>query len=249
MIRAKREAVYRFGTQRRAYGAPGVTDGAFPAILALNMITARPFLAIYLLGLSIGSAILARHARRKDRAAVMEDLTTPLDRALTGLSALGMFVAPVVFAYTPWLAWGDYDLGRWALLPGGLLFGLGLWLLWRAHVDLGRYWSAGLQIRQGQRVMTGGVFRHIRHPLYAGYLLWGLAQPWLIHNWVAGLSMLATFLPVYLYRVGREERMMARRWREYAAYAEATDRLWPVKSIARLLAGERCKALRWLRRS
>lgn len=212
------------------------------------MIMARPFLAVYLLGLSIGSAILVRHARRRDRAAVVEDLTTPLDRALTVLSAVGMFVAPVIATYTPWLAWADYALGRWAILPGAALFGLGLWLLWRAHADLGRFWSAGLQIRRGQRVVAKGVFRHIRHPLYAGYLLWGLAQPWLIHNWVAGFSMLATFLPVYFYRVGREERMMAQRFDEYGAYARATNRLWPKGSRGRWLGGEGRRGSWWLRR-
>jgi protein-S-isoprenylcysteine O-methyltransferase Ste14 len=208
----------------------------------------QPFLAIYLVGLSVGSAILVRHGRRRDRAAVTEDLTTPLDRMLTALSALGMFVAPATATYTPWLAWGDYDLGRWAIIPGAALFGLGLWLLWRAHADLGRFWSAGLQIRQGQRVVVEGVFRHIRHPLYAGYLLWGLAQPWLIHNWVAGFSMLATFLPVYLSRVGREERMMAQRFGEYAAYADRTNRLWPRGWLLRLVPALGRRALRRLGR-
>ncbi len=204
-----------------------------------------PFALVYLLGLSLGSLILVGHARQRDRAAVLEDRTTPLDRILTALPALGMFIAPALATWSPWLRWADYSLDGWAMLSGILLFGLGLWLLWRTHVDLGRYWSAGLQIRQGQHVVTDGIFRHIRHPLYAGYLLWGLAQPWLIHNWVGGLSMLATFLPVYLYRIEREERMMALHFAQYATYAEASDRLFPFKSIGRLMAGDRFRMLRW----
>ena len=205
-----------------------------------------PFALVYLLGLSIGSFIVVRHARSRDRAAVVEDRTTVLDRILTALPAVGMFVAPALATWSPWLGWADYALGGWAMAPGILLYGLGIWLLWRAHVDLGRYWSAGLQIRQGQHVVADGIFAHIRHPLYAGYLMWGLAQPWLIHNWIAGLSMLVTFLPVYLFRVEREERMMALHFRQYAGYVQRTDRLFPCKSIARLVAGDRFRVLRRL---
>lgn len=207
-----------------------------------------PFALIYLLGLSVASAILWKHARQRTRAPIQEDFTTPLDRALTALTSLGMFFLPLVHLTTPHLAWADYRLGAWAILPGAGLFSVAIWLLWRAHMELGRFWSAGLQIRQGQFAIMSGVFRHIRHPIYAAYFLWGLAQPWLIHNWIAGFSLLATFLPVYLYRVGREERMMKTRFPEYALYIERTDRLWPAKRLAYWAASKPARVLRWLKR-
>lgn len=190
---------------------------------------------IYFAGLATGSAILCRHARRRAYVPVLEDRTTRADRLLTGLSGLGVAVLPLLHVATPWLAWADYRLGLWSVTPGALLFTVGLWLLWRSHRDLGRYWSAGLQIRRGQPVIDEGVYGLMRHPLYAGYILWGLAQPFLIHNAVAGLSILATFLPVYVYRVDREERMLQGRFPEYAAYMQRTARLLPHgASLARL---------------
>lgn len=188
---------------------------------------------IYFAGLAAGSAILWRHARRRAYVPVLEDRTTRADRLLTGLSGLGMAVLPLIHVATPWLAWADYRLGPWSMAPGALLFALGLWLLWRSHRDLGRYWSAGLQIRRGQPVIDEGVYGLMRHPLYAGYLLWGLAQPFLLHNAVAGLSMLAAFLPVYYYRVGREEAMLLGRFPEYAPYMQRTARLLPHATLVR----------------
>ncbi len=186
---------------------------------------------LYFAGLATGSGILWRHARHRAYVPVLEDRTTRTDRLLTALSGLGMFALPLLHVATPWLAWADYLLGPWSMAPGALLFALGLWLLWRSHRDLGRYWSAGLQIRRGQPVIDEGVYGLIRHPLYAGYILWGLGQPFLLHNAVAGFSMLVTFLPVYFCRVGREEKMLLSRFPEYAAYMQRTARLLPQAAL------------------
>jgi protein-S-isoprenylcysteine O-methyltransferase Ste14 len=196
-----------------------------------------PFHLAYFGGLALGTVILWRHSRRRDRAPVLEDRTTAVDRALTALSSLGMFGLPLLHVATPWLSWADYSLDTRALAPGTALFAAGLWLLLRSHSDLGRYWSAGLQIRRGQPVIYEGVYSAIRHPLYAGYWLWGLAQPWLLHNWVAGLAMLATFAPVYLYRVAREERMLLKSLPEYGVYADRTPRLVPRRRGRALTSG------------
>ncbi len=188
---------------------------------------------IHFIGLCFGSMILVGHSVSR-RAPVTVESTTVLDRLLTALPALGMFIAPIVYTRTSWLDWASYQLGAWSLVPGVVFLVLGLWLLWRAHADLGRHWSAGLQIRRGQKVIRTGVFRYIRHPLYAAYFLWAFSQPLLIHNWFAGFSMLVSFVPVYAYRVAREEQMMRGHFPEYCVYAQNTDRLWPWKLLARI---------------
>ena len=43
---------------------------------------------------------------------------------------------------------------------------------------------------------------------YTHMWLWGVAQTLLLQNRVAGFSSLVLFLPLYLLRVPREERMM-----------------------------------------
>jgi protein-S-isoprenylcysteine O-methyltransferase Ste14 len=57
---------------------------------------------------------------------------------------------------------------------------------------------------------------------------WGFAQALLLQNWIAGLSMLVFFLPVYLYRVPREEQMMLEHFgEEYRSYMNRTGRIIP----------------------
>jgi len=101
-------------------------------------------------------------------------------------------------------------------------------LLWRSHGDLGRNFSGTLQIREDQSLVTQGVYEHIRHPMYAAYWLWGIAQALLLQNWIAGLALLASFLAVYLYRVPREEQMMLEHFgEEYRLYMTRTGRVIP----------------------
>ena len=101
-------------------------------------------------------------------------------------------------------------------------------ILWRAHTDLGCNWSPALQVAEEHGLVTNGVYRSIRYPIYASVWLWGMAQALLLHNWVAGLAGLICFLPVYLFRVPREERMMLNHFGEaYRAYTERSGRVFP----------------------
>jgi len=76
--------------------------------------------------------------------------------------------------------------------------------------------------------VTHGVFRHIRHPMYAAHWLWGIAQVFLLQNWIAGFSMLVTFLPSYLYRGRVEEEMMIDHFGDaYCEYMARTGRIIP----------------------
>jgi protein-S-isoprenylcysteine O-methyltransferase Ste14 len=85
-----------------------------------------------------------------------------------------------------------------------------------------------LEILQSHVLVTHGVFSHIRHPRYAAHLLWGIAQVFLLQNWIAGFSMLVTFLPGYFYRSRVEERMMIEHFGdEYRSYMGRTGRLFP----------------------
>ena len=145
---------------------------------------------------------------------------------------LGMQVIPLIYVFTHWLDFADYRLPAWASLVSGLLgtatFAAALWLLWKSHVDLGRNFSPELKISEDHSLVTGGVYRHIRHPMYAAHGLWGIAQALLLQNWIAGLAFLAAFLPLYIVRVPREEQMMLKHFgEEYRSYTDRTGRVIP----------------------
>ena len=174
---------------------------------------------------SIVRVVYTRHYREMVRA---KDHRTTTDALLTALPALGMFILPVIYVLTPWLDFADYHLPMWAGWIGVAIFAVAVWLLWRSHADLARNFSPRMEILEGHSLVTQGVFRHIRHPIYCAHLLWGIAQVFLLQNWIAGFSMLVTFVPGYLYRARVEEQMMIEHFGdEYREYQARTGRLFP----------------------
>lgn len=69
---------------------------------------------------------------------------------------------------------------------GAALMTLAVWLFWRSHTDLGRNYSPSLQLREEHALVTRGVYRRVRHPMYASEWLWVTAQALLLQNRVAG---------------------------------------------------------------
>jgi protein-S-isoprenylcysteine O-methyltransferase Ste14 len=144
---------------------------------------------------------------------------SPLERALFGLLSVGSFFVPLIYSVTGWLDFANYTLPAWmgwagiALLIGSLL------IFARGHIDLKSNWSPSLEIREDHTLVTDGIYRHIRHPMYASQWLWVIAQILLLQNWVAGPMGLILFIPFYLLRVPAEEKMMldafGDKYREY----------------------------------
>ena len=145
------------------------------------------------------------------------------------LCAAGIaMVLPLFFIFTSWLDFADYHLPVWLSWIGVAVFAKALLFLWRSHADLGRNWSATLQIKQQHSLVTHGIYRYILHPMYAAHLLWAFAQGLLLANWLAGWAFLVVFIPLYLIRAPKEEQMMLEQFDEqYRKYISRTGRIFP----------------------
>ncbi|HEY9206598.1 MAG TPA: protein-S-isoprenylcysteine O-methyltransferase [Candidatus Methanoperedens sp.] len=181
------------------------------------------FEILYLIGLITGSLIRAKYVGRKNWSSFQV-----VEKLLLAVVSIGMLLIPVIYLATPWLDLADYHLPLWAGWIGVAVFSIALWLLFRSHADLGRNFSPTLEIKEGQTLVTCGVYSRIRHPMYAAHWLWAVSQVLLLQNWIAGPAFLVTFLPMYLYRVPREEQMMIKNFKdEYRSYMKRTGRIIP----------------------
>ena len=167
-------------------------------------------------------------ARRSRKTAVVQSRQNLLEWLLLSAAALGLFIIPLVYVVTGWPLSAD-RLGA----PGLAWLGVAvlvaaLWLFRRSHADLGQGWSASLKLRESHKLVTAGIYRQIRHPMYLSFLLLGLAQLLLLPNWFAGsVGLIAAFL-MFALRVRREEAMMLDRFgAEYRDYMARSKRLIP----------------------
>ena len=163
---------------------------------------------------------------RSTRVAV--DRKTVGENILLTLLRVGNGALPLVYIFTPWLSFADYRLPSWAGWVGAAILTISLWVLWRTHAALGRYWSDSVQLRHGHQLITSGIYRRIRHPMYTSGWLLGIAQALLLWNWVVAVAGLGSFALLYFIRVRREEQMMLDRFGEaYRDYMNKTGRIVP----------------------
>jgi protein-S-isoprenylcysteine O-methyltransferase Ste14 len=168
------------------------------------------------------------YARRSKRTPARRAANRGLEIVLLSISATGLGVIPAAYTATGMPALADYPLHAWQIAAGGVTFLASLFLFRQTHAALGRNWSVTLEVRENHALITDGIYRYVRHPMYSAFWLWAIAQAFLLPNWVAGFSGIAGFGTLYLFRVRREEQMMLDAFGSgYADYARRTGRIFP----------------------
>lgn len=184
--------------------------------------------AVFLAGFVVYVAIRGRFASGTKANVKTERRVDAAEKILLGLVGITSLLFPVLYLFTPLLGFADYPLPNVAWWCGALILIASIVLFYRSHADLGLNWSATLEMREGHTLVTQGVYRAIRHPMYAAILLFDVAQGLMLANWLAGWSALAIFLLLYLIRAPREERMMCDAFGDaYREYMGRTGRLIP----------------------
>jgi protein-S-isoprenylcysteine O-methyltransferase Ste14 len=171
--------------------------------------------------------IRAPHGQRSRGVKVAKSRRGALETVLLTFAWIAFFV-PLVWVATPAFAFADHPPHALPLLAGVVCLAAGLWLFARSHADLGTNWSITLEVREQHRLVTQGVYRTLRHPMYSSLLLYSLGQALVVPNWIAGLSYGVAMALLFAFRLGPEERMMLEQFgKEYEAYMERTKRLIP----------------------
>ena len=161
------------------------------------------------------------------------DKKTLQERILLTVVFISMGPLPVGYLATKNSAWDVLSFANYSLLTGLALIGMGLvpifaFLFWRAHTDLGRNWSPTLEMHREHTIVTNGVYSYVRHPMYSALVIGVIAQPLLIHNWIAGGMIVVAFLTMLVLRIPKEEAMLLEEFGdEYREYMGRTGRLIP----------------------
>lgn len=167
------------------------------------------------------------------RSAIREDL---LYFALPAI--LIFFTGLIVSAEDGWV---DLPITLWNLIRqprsitllsaqnilGIALFVGGFTILLIAQITIGRNYSSTLVIREGHQLITNGIYRFIRHPIYLGVILVGIGLPVYALS-VLGLLIMSAMIPVFLVRIRIEERLLIDEFGDaYRAYQQTKHKLIP----------------------
>jgi protein-S-isoprenylcysteine O-methyltransferase Ste14 len=124
------------------------------------------------------------------------------------------------------LAGLDAGRFRWSSVPLALtllgwlgFLAAGALIFWTLAVNTYLSRMARIQHDRGQRVVTSGPYRYVRHPMYAGNVVLFLCVPLILGSWWAGIPGLLIG-GLYVLRTCLEDRMLRQELEGYVAYAQ-----------------------------
>jgi protein-S-isoprenylcysteine O-methyltransferase Ste14 len=183
---------------------------------------------IWAIGCVAWFVIRLPHQRRSRKTAIALRTKTGLERLLLSISFCGLAIVPLIYVVNGQPKFANYTFSPALAWLGTAVFAASLALFYVVHRDLGRSWSVTLELRDDHALITHGVYRWVRHPMYSSFWLWAIAQALLLPNWVAGLAGIVGFGTLYFCRVGHEEKMMLDGFGEsYRQYMARTKRIIP----------------------
>jgi len=112
----------------------------------------------------------------------------------------------------------------WSSVPpavvvlGDLLVAAGFYLIFLVYRE-NTYTSATIEVAEGQKVVSTGPYAVVRHPMYAGGLLYLAATPLALGSYW-GLLAFAALLPFLVWRLLDEEQFLARDLPGYREYRQ-----------------------------
>ena len=134
------------------------------------------------------------------------------------LAVMGLDVARLRWSHMPWWLQG---IGLVVLLISFYVF----YLTFRENTYLSPV--VRIQRERGHKVVRTGLYRHIRHPMYAGFILYVLGTALTLGSWL-GIALGLLLIAVVARRAVFEERTLQRELSGYDEYmAKVRYRLIP----------------------
>lgn len=104
------------------------------------------------------------------------------------------------------------------VIAGNVLIAAGYYIIFLVFRE-NTFASATIEIAPNQKVMSTGPYAWVRHPMYAGGLLYLLGMPLALGSYWGLLPLMAT-MPFLLWRLFDEEKFLMKNLRGYSEYMQ-----------------------------
>jgi protein-S-isoprenylcysteine O-methyltransferase Ste14 len=144
------------------------------------------------------------------------------------LGGLILWLSPLVYLINPnWMNWSKIGLPesiRWLGFGFGILCVLGIYWLFSS---IGSGITPTSATRKEHKLVTNGIYRHIRHPLYTVGSSLFISFGMMADNWfIAALGVLA-FIGMAIRTPKEEANLIEKFGDEYREYMKRTGRFFP----------------------
>ena len=114
------------------------------------------------------------------------------------------------------------------LILGLIIYVIGAIISLGSRFQLGRFGSGRLKIKEEHELVTKGVYRHLRHPMYLGGIIGVIGFCFVFHGFIMMFLILALYFIVFRSRMIYEEKILQEQFGEkYSEYMKKTKRIIP----------------------
>ncbi len=185
----------------------------------LNYWQAWVFIAVYTLATIVPTIYLARTnpaaLQRRMHAGPRAETRTAQKIIITG-SILDLFAMMAFSAFDHRMGWSTVPV--WLCLLGDVLVATGLSIAMLVVIQNG-YAAATVTVEAGQQVVSGGVYKFVRHPMYVGDVIMMLGIPLALGSYW-GLLFVIPGVAVLVLRILDEEKLLTHELAGYREYAQ-----------------------------
>ncbi|AZO75053.1 MAG: isoprenylcysteine carboxylmethyltransferase family protein [Mesorhizobium sp.] len=176
---------------------------------------------VVMVGLSLTMGVALA---RRDPGLMNERLRPPIqktqtaaDKILLSILLLGIFGWLALMGLDFRFGWSPVSL--WAQVIGALILLVGIWICYLTMLE--NSFAAPvvkIQDERGQKVITTGPYSYVRHPMYAGAILYFAGTALLLGSWL-GLVLVPVFILLLAIRTFIEEKTLRTGLQGYDDYA------------------------------
>ncbi|HYE08795.1 MAG TPA: isoprenylcysteine carboxylmethyltransferase family protein [Patescibacteria group bacterium] len=98
----------------------------------------------------------------------------------------------------------------------------------KGRFNLGKNWANHIKIYEEHTLVQAGMYRFVRHPLYASIMLMLYGGCLVYRNITAFAAVSFVFIPFMYYRARQEEVLLLQRFPQYEEYKVRTGMFFPV---------------------
>lgn len=132
-------------------------------------------------------------------------------------------IESVFFRYPVSFVWDDLTSAMLVMALTGALFRA--WAVW----ELGRFFTWHVTVQSGQKVISTGPYRLVRHPSYTGALLLYVGMLLFLKAWIGAALAFTFMLLAFGRRIRYEEGLLLATFdQEYRNYCARVKRLFPL---------------------
>ena len=108
-----------------------------------------------------------------------------------------------------------------------LVYLLGVFVNLQGRENLGKNWGNNVVIYKDHTLVTNGVYRFVRHPLYASIIWMIYAVSVVYQNYLVAILNTIIFIPFMAYRAKQEEKELIKIFGEYERYKKSVGMFFP----------------------